>query len=483
MKLRCCCLIISTILLGLQAGPVRATDPAQQAGPQYLVVSPDIELEFDRLYQQIQEAKRTDTEISEETYARFFELEGILNPDAQRRNSGSLDQGYDVCPGLPIVATDPMNWVDYGQTYNYQNNCTRPNCRDGKDIMFQMTVEVEDSFVISTCGSMFDTWLCLYSGSCCTGAPLLQNDDNPAICGPRTVRAAIGACLDAGTYYIVLDGFSRASYGHYQLSIVSGAGGCTPIIIPECPPSNTIHTERFENEAACEAGDTITCPARICGEINSIGDIDAFTFELFECTIVTISAFADDSPGSYAFGEDLNPYLQLFTTVCEAPIYFNDNFNNSDAANEIYGNDSRIITACLRPARYWVELGGIGSGTGSTGPWEFWLDCTPCGNPNPIIPSQDYDFDQGIVYLDWPDAPPGTTFYVWKRVCNGCGELQIPLPEECWELIATTQTSQFSEPINEEYEVLYVVFDNPCGVPNLECGQSPGVRTGSGQQR
>ncbi len=438
-----------------------------QSGQYYLVVSPQVEAQFESAWQDIQAAKANGTEITEEMYQRYFELEAQVYPERRvNEREGNLDQGFDACPGLLITPlTDPMDWVDYGQTYNYTDNCTSPRCRQGKDIVFRLEVAVEDRYVISTCASGFDTWLCLYNTTCCTGAPILQNDDNPAVCGPRTVRAAINACLTAGTYYIVLDGFNRAAQGHYQLRISSDVGGCTPTNPPECPPSNSRHVERFESEAACEAGDTITCPARICGDIGQLGDIDAFYFVINQCAIVTLSAFANASPGSYAFGDGLNPYLQLWPSPdCEAVVDENYNFNNADGQNQIYGTDSRIITQCLRPGGYWVELGGGSGEVGATGPYEFWFDCTPCPPPVPISPSQTYDFEDETVCLDWPDGAPGTTFYVWRRVCDGC-------EENCWTQIATPHVSQYCDELNMEFEVLYVVYANPCGFPTMSCGR------------
>lgn len=341
--------------------------------------TPDPQAEYARLFEEIETLKAAGGEISAELYEQYFAVEQQLFPsEPDRSRDDQLDEGSNTCPGLRIVQPavgQPFNFRDTGQTYTRTNNCS--NCRGGRDVFYQLELDRPAWLEISTCGSMFDTYLCVYQGSCCgTGATaLFSNDNNPTLCGTNSLKAALSVCfVEAGTYYIVLDGYNIAASGHYALTIRDlPANPCGPIVIPECPADYLRHAEG-NDEDVCVSATMAGCGQGWCGAVDMLGDRDVYRFVLEIPSIVTLSAYANDTPGRSGYTRGLNPRLNLFAgPSCDHAIYANDNFNGT-APNPV-GNDSRIVTRCLSPGVYWAEL----AGGATSGRYELTIECTPCG--------------------------------------------------------------------------------------------------------
>ena len=420
---------------------------ALTAAAQNAPVNPQSLRELNELWSQIQQLKQSDAAISDELYQQFFEAEQMVFPEriSEGRERG-LDQGMDGCPGALIVQPEPgpMDWVDYGQTYNYYNDCGFPICRPGRDVVYHIQVTYEDSLQITTCGSGFDTWLCIYGGSCCEQGALLHSNDDSDICGPNSLRSGIRACFAPGDYYVVVDGFNATAQGHYQLnvqSLTSGGCGQNPEIV--CPPDYLQHEEGPSDEQVCEFGTFINCPARYCGVIGGLGDLDVYYFTLEECNIVTLSVWGNDTPGHSGSGHGLDPIVNLYTTGCESPIYTNDDVIGNPP--DITGHDSRLITLCLRPATYWVEVGG----DETTGLYEFGYDCDPC---DPAAPISGVGREGDCI--TWPAQDGVTTYYVWLSLSGGP-----------WNLVSTTSGTSYCDDSGDLDLSQYVVFGDPCGQP------------------
>jgi hypothetical protein len=447
MKLTILGLLSVTLFVGL---PMATADNTLSSDN---LAASDPNGQFLQLWNEIQQLKETDGEINAALYDRFFELERTVYPDRSSHEGGrSLDQGMDGCPGYVIQqpVEGPIDYVDYGQTYNLNNDCTFPQCRTGRDVIYQLVMTRQDSLQITTCGSGFDTYLCIFSGACCPAGsgPMFSNDDSP-ICGANSVRSAVRACFQPGQYFIVVDGFNGTAQGHYQLNIQSLAGGICGQNPPlECPPDFSQHVEGGD-EGVCEFGTEISCPARYCGVIGGLGDLDVYTFTLTNCYIVTLSVWGNDTPGHSSTGHGLNPVLNLYTTACDRPIYTNDDVEGNPG--DITGHDSRIVTLCLRPATYWVEV----SGNETAGLYEFGLDCAPCPSVPPLDNVQRDVPGPGC--LSWAIQPGATTYYVWRSVQSGP-----------WDLVFTTAETTYCDHTGSEDVSTYMVFDNPCGNPTFD---------------
>lgn len=336
--------------------------------------------EFARLYDEIIAIRESGAEVPSDLYDRYFELQKKLTPIWDSRGSDRpLDEGMDGCPGLLIIQPQPgtpMNYFDAGQTNTRRNDCTFPRCRQGRDVMYKLELNHPEWLEISTCGSEFDTYLCIYRDSCCadTASRIAFNQDAPQICGPRALQAAISRCfLLSGTYFITLDGANTGAYGYYQFRVRSITdSSCFP---PEPPDSCTAgyftHVEaEFPNDGVCEASIQVNCEEGYCGIIDRLGDRDVYRFIVPNYYPVVLSLYADDTPNRSGYRQGLDPMLRLFEgPACDHPLYTNDNVNTEYP--DISGNDARITTMLLRPGTYWLEV----TGNNSVGPYEFFIHC------------------------------------------------------------------------------------------------------------
>jgi hypothetical protein len=408
--------------------------------------------DLDRSWREIQMLKSNGQDIPSSLYDRYFELERQVYPDRYSETGalqGHLDQALDACPGLIFTQPDTghFSFVDYGQTYTSRDDCRQ--CRSGRDVVYQMVLVRPQWLQISTCGSGFDTYLCIYKDSCCTPGriPFAFNDDNTTICGAHSLKAAINMCfIDPGTYYIVLDGYNFAAAGHYAFSVTSiedSVCGFTPEVVCPFPTLADV-----ANEAPCDPSTAVTCPGGYCGIIDQLGDLDVVNFTLPECAVVTLSVYANDTPGRSGTGHGLNPQLTLFTGSCDHPIAENDDYNGTLPGQPVL-HDSRIVTECLRGhAEYWCQISGVAS----VGPYEFTIDCQPCP---PIAPLTDVTVTHPTLTQTCVNWPAGTgPFYVWRL---------LPGPGQVWVNRGSRPASPYCE--TTIAGATYQVFNTPCASP------------------
>lgn len=185
------------------------------------------EAELDALYAQIQKLDEQGADVPEEVYARYFELEEQLHPEyysQHEENPGALDELSNTCPGTYVYINGEGDffWSTCGQTYNATNNCTYPQCRYGRDVMIQLEVDGSGWLELTTTGSRFDTYLCMYNGNCCGQEGSYNfgsNNNNPDLCNGQMLAAGMDGCIFPGTYWLVLDGASASARGSYCLNI------------------------------------------------------------------------------------------------------------------------------------------------------------------------------------------------------------------------------------------------------------------------
>lgn len=357
---------------------------AQQTRSQ---VSPDM-VELWDVYQQIEDLKANNREVPQEMYDRYYELDRRLHPEAYPRiEENPLDDLSDICPGVLVTGPDSgvvWSYTNSGQTTNKANNCSfsladpTSGCRFGRDVFMRLEVLYRDSITISTCGSGFDTYLCVWTGGCCgdpNAVPYAFNDNNPELCGlPLTQQAGIAQCFEPGIYYICLDGATTAAHGSFRITVTFYGNSCIyPSNEPECPANFQQHTEEIPE--GCDAySNTIFCGEGYCGTIDQAGDLDVYSLTVQGCTRdVTISVYADDTPGRTGFEGGLNSHLRIWPVTCEAPLSVNNDFNG-DLEGEPVGTDSQV-SIMLEPGTYFFEVTGAEA---TSGPYEIFVSCSPC---------------------------------------------------------------------------------------------------------
>lgn len=336
-----------------------------------------------RVFQQIEDLKAAGEDIPAALYDQYFALDRVVNPETYGRVEESpLDQFADLCPGGLVTGPDSGQTYVFGtngSTQTATNNCSYPACRIGRDLFLVLDVLYRDSISVTTCNSGFDTWLCIYTGACCgqPGSTLFASNDNaPEICGqPTTLRSGISRCFEPGRYYICLDGYGAAAFGNYSFNIQFHGNSCVPPITePECPADFSTHEESFPE--GCDAfSNTINCNQGFCGQIDAPGDLDVFALTIEECAReVTISVYADDTPGRTGFEGGLNSHLRIWPVTCEAPLAVNNDFNGGEGSP--VGTDSQL-QVILVPGTYFFEITGAEA---TSGPYEIFVACSPCDN-------------------------------------------------------------------------------------------------------
>ena len=306
------------------------------AAAQTATLPGNTQADLDRIYYQIVSLRDADLEVPAELYQQYFALQKILNPvNEYRGREGHLDQAMDGCPGTLITQPAPgtvFSFFDAGQTNNANNNCTYDSlypkswCRRGRDVHYKLVMNHPEFLRISTCGSRFDTYLCIFKDSCCAFDSTLRfasvQDNNGVVCGAtERLTAVLDTCfLMAGTYYITLDGANQGAFGDYQFRITGLPDRPCEAPIP-CTQGYFAHSEaQHPNEEVCESAVTVNCGDGYCGVIDRIGDRDVYRFTLTDCAVVTLSAFANDTPARSGYHKGLNPMMRLFAgPACDHP--------------------------------------------------------------------------------------------------------------------------------------------------------------------
>ena len=364
-----------------------------------------LEDEFNRLHDQLLNYAATDQDTPAEIEARYFELEQLLYPEHfARMPEGNLDQGNTTCPGdtlyQPGIGSDTLVLFDYGTTNGFTNNCGwLPNdegCGRGPDVFYTLMVSRRDCVLISTCGSHFDTKLCVYKEDpsvpgleCCNYEYMYGRADSSVNICDRTdrlsTRAAFAKCFEPGEYHIVLDGQASTSQGSYHLTIEFFNNDCiTPEPKPECPEPFFEHmeTEGFDEEPCGFTTLVPGCPQGYCGIIDGPGDLDVYQITIEGYYGLRASLWADATeaaPGGTGFAQGLNSNLKLYMTTCEALIAKNDDIGSAGIPPVFIGGDAPLGTdsqisynRAVPGTTYYIVVSGEG---GTTGPYEFLIEC------------------------------------------------------------------------------------------------------------
>jgi hypothetical protein len=367
-----------------------------------------IEAEFNQLHEQIAKLAAANQDIPADIDTRYFELERILYPERTMRiPDGNLDQGSTYCPGAalfqPMIGSDTTSLFDWGRTVSGgSNTCPWTTCGRGPDVYYTLYVSRADCVMISTCGSAFNTKLCVYKEDpdvpgyeCCNPAYIYACADSSVGTCDATAsvnyRAVLATCFTPGTYHIVLDGSASTSFGTYHLEIRFFNNDCTtPHNDPECPENFFTHDEvASPNEEPCGVTTLVTsCPQGYCGIIDGLGDLDVYQITLpSSCTGLRAHLWAnatENAPGGTGYGMGLNSRLTLFMSSCEAPIAQNGDILNagitpvSIGADAPLGTDSQLSYGSVAAGTpYYIVVSGD---NGTTGPYELLIECYNCIN-------------------------------------------------------------------------------------------------------
>ncbi len=124
--------------------------------------------------------------------------------------------GNDTCESAHVIP--PTGGVFSGSTALALNDySTAAGCGSmatSADVAYRLDLATRRRVIASTEGSAFDTVLHIHSGMCVSEGEVSCDED-----GGRGLTSRINVVLQAGTHYIVVDGFGMSSAGSYELGV------------------------------------------------------------------------------------------------------------------------------------------------------------------------------------------------------------------------------------------------------------------------
>jgi|GEM_PF-1868252 len=356
-------LVCSVCLLGLVAGSALAASTA--------MLLPGQESAVNSLIDQL---KRDGQPIPADLREQSAELYGYTlggEPVADR------DGGANAASATPIVFT-AGTFSDTGTTVgkvndvnnnnlSVANGCTNQSyssSMDAEDAFYSFTVTTEGILTADTAlpGTTFDTCIAILASDGTTVKSI--NDDKS---GDAAYRSYLECCLAPGSYYFVVDGYSSADVGNYELAMTFTENNCIPDAFA-CPGTAQLHVEA--NELGCgdyihdlDSGETF------CGTIASNADADYFWI-LVDApnTTITLDVYGDDTSGKAPFGWGLDPFVTVYGDDC-ATVYGTDDDGGT-------GFDSHLLLECMTPGFYMVEI--TAPYTGDFGPYLLAMTAGVC---------------------------------------------------------------------------------------------------------
>ena len=171
----------------------------------------------------------------------------LLDDEDSNGSTGSISLG------CPCIGSSNDGSFTYSSAFSISGTtvgaCDDSPLRSSFDRIYAVNISCAGTYTFATCGSSFDTYLYLTTAAGGGGTILAFNDDGCSL------QSSLTASLNAGTYYIVVEGFSSTSVGAFTLN-VSGTGSA---------PSITGST----TDASCNGSSNGTLSATVSGNGNT----------------------------------------------------------------------------------------------------------------------------------------------------------------------------------------------------------------------
>lgn len=235
--------------------------------------------------------------------------------------------------------------------------------------VYSFTVE-QRSMVTAVMNSTFDGALYLLGACGDNRSEIACNDD-----APSTSRSEVGATLEPGIYFLVVDGFGTSA-GEFEVTLsmtpmqsMAQVCGGAPLLTPGQPVAGTTSGAPDQFQASC------------AGQARS-GD-RVYALDVAQRSRLRVRMQSTHDGALYVRRECANAATEI-------------------ACNDDY-RDTRhsLLTTTVEPGRYYVFADGYSSG--ASGDYSILADLAPvtgtggtgdsCQNPNSIVPGQDLMVD------------------------------------------------------------------------------------------
>ncbi len=126
----------------------------------------------------------------------------------------------DTCPGTPIVIGDVVTGSTTGKAHNYVGTCATSST--SPDVVYQFTLTKKYKIVARLTPSGWDSVLYIRKTSCTSTESSNSIDCKDTVSTPEVITQV----LNAGTYFIFVDGYGSSNSGNYTLSL-QGEPACS----------------------------------------------------------------------------------------------------------------------------------------------------------------------------------------------------------------------------------------------------------------
>jgi cysteine-rich repeat protein len=273
----------------------------------------------------------------------------------------------DTCTGSGIVTIPGIN----GTTTYSGSTCAAANdwtyaCGTttgaGADVVYRLELAGRKSVTLTTVGSGFDAMLFLRSGATCPGMAVVC-DDNTA--GGTPGQARITRILDAGVYWIILDGATAAALGSFVLN-------ATIADAPTAPPNDTCATATpltLSNTLQTVVGDTSAATDDNAGCAGAGGADVWYTFTLPVSHAVFLST---------ADGGTWDSLIHVRSGSCTGPV------TAYGCADDACSTVRSMFVGILPAGTYYVAIDGFSAAAAGAFTLSYQADtCVAAADANP----------------------------------------------------------------------------------------------------
>ncbi|KAF0195837.1 MAG: fibronectin type III [Bacteroidetes bacterium] len=173
-------------------------------------------------------------------------------------------QGGETIALATLIPSLPYNNTGSTTAYadNYNEVCPYTNT-GGRDVVYKYTPATNGLIDITLCGNItnYDTKLYVYdTPTPVTGSAIACNDDYCSNSLTSYISQVTGVPVTGGvTYYIVVDGYSSADYGTYEITVTNGVVYPVPAN-DECTGATAVAGPFPQTVTGTTLGATIDCP-------------------------------------------------------------------------------------------------------------------------------------------------------------------------------------------------------------------------------
>ncbi|MHC4090449.1 MAG: InlB B-repeat-containing protein, partial [Planctomycetota bacterium] len=226
----------------------------------------------------------------------------------------------------------------------------RSTCGEGDDCglwsseehIYEVTIPSAGYWRFSLCSSSWDTYL--YLGTTCCGNQVGEDDDG---CGEMYGPSELLTNLNAGTYYVAIEGYSVTDCGNYVLSIEPAA---TPPVISAVVPNHA-------PAGLCDSGSAENLITITGSNFGTQGADDHVLFFWFSDGVVDTYVYDDNCIVSWSDSQ-IQCYVAPQASSRDLTVYKSGSWSNFETFWVDWSYWSRWEGQAVMPIEYYINQSG-----------------------------------------------------------------------------------------------------------------------------